>query len=142
MGQVNALRRQKAPGREFTGTSWDAEELNSHPELAIDYVVALYMETSAAIYQMYLKYVAPEDIHVYSMCHETAGFFGFFLPLKGAALHWIPPAKAALPPLETTAKGICIHKPTGRSRPYWITQSQRNCHPFGIPARFERSTHK
>ena len=72
VGQVNALRRQKAPGREFTGTSWDAEELKNHPELAIDYVVApprmaLYMETSAAIYQMYLKYVAPEDIHVYSI---------------------------------------------------------------------------
>lgn len=82
------------------------------------------------------------DIASKVVCHETAGFFGFFLPLKGAALHWIPPAKAALPPLETTAKGICIHKPTGRSRPYWITQSQRNCHPFGIPARFERSTHK
>ncbi len=70
--QVNALRRQKAPGREFTGTSWDAVELKNHPELAIDYVVApprmaLYMETSAAIYQMYLKYVAPEDIHVYSI---------------------------------------------------------------------------
>ena len=39
------------------------------------------------------------------VCHETAGFFGFFLPLKGATLLWIPPAKAALPPLETTAKG-------------------------------------
>lgn len=72
VGQVNALRRQKAPGREFTGTSWDAGELKNHPELAIDYVVApprmaLYMETSAAIYQLYLKYVAPEDIHVYSI---------------------------------------------------------------------------
>ncbi|MDD6372183.1 MAG: hypothetical protein PUG34_06785, partial [Eubacteriales bacterium] len=39
------------------------------------------------------------------VCHETAGFIGFFLPLKGAALHWMPPAKAAPPPLETTAKG-------------------------------------
>lgn len=33
-------------------------------------------------------------------------------------------------------------QPTGRSRPYWMTPSQRNCHPFGIPARFEMSTHK
>ena len=39
------------------------------------------------------------------VCHETAGFIGLFLPLKGAALHWMPPAKAAPPPLETTAKG-------------------------------------
>ena len=42
------------------------------------------------------------------VCHETAGFIGFFLPLKGAALHWIPPAKAAPPPLETTAKGPAV----------------------------------
>ena len=39
------------------------------------------------------------------VCHETAGFIGFFLPLKGATLLWIPPAKAAPPPLATTAKG-------------------------------------
>lgn len=70
--QVNALRRQKAPRKEFTGTSWDAAALKEHPELAVDYVVApprmaLYMETSAAIYQVYLKFVAPEDIHVYSI---------------------------------------------------------------------------
>ena len=72
VGQVNALRRQKAPRKEFTGTSWDAAALKEHPELAVDYVVApprmaLYMETSAAIYQVYLKFVAPEDIHVYSI---------------------------------------------------------------------------
>ena len=42
------------------------------------------------------------------VCHETAVFIGFFLPLKGAALHWIPPAKAAPPPLETTAKGPAV----------------------------------
>lgn len=27
-------------------------------------------------------------------------------------------------------------------RPYWMTPGQRNCRPFGIPARFEMSTHK
>jgi len=35
------------------------------------------------------------------VCHETAGFIGFFLPLKGAALHWMPPAKGTLSPLES-----------------------------------------
>ena len=70
--QANALRKAKAPGRSFTGSSWDATELEAHPELSIDYIVApprmaLYMETSTAIYNLYLKYVAPEDIHVYSI---------------------------------------------------------------------------
>ena len=53
------------------------------------------------------------------VCHETAGFFGFFLPLKGAALLWIPPAKAAPPPLETTAKGTLspLESPANRALP-------------------------
>ncbi len=72
VAQVNAMRQFGAPGRTFTGKSWDDTELKAHPELAIDYIVApprmaLYMETSTRIYQIYLKYVAPEDIHVYSI---------------------------------------------------------------------------
>ena len=70
--RVNTLRQQKAPGRTFAGASFDDKELKAHPELSIDYVVApprmaLYMQTSARIYDVYLKYVAPEDIHVYSI---------------------------------------------------------------------------
>ena len=70
--EVNALRRCQAPNREFTGKSWDAEELEKNPALEIDYIaapprMAKYMEYSARIYEVYLKYVAPEDIHVYSI---------------------------------------------------------------------------
>jgi len=69
---VNARRLQNAPGHAFTGSATDAPTLKAHPDYALDYVVApprmaLYMETSAAIYQIYLKYAAPEDIHVYSV---------------------------------------------------------------------------
>ena len=72
VAQVNALRRSRAPGRTFTGKSWDALQLRSDPSLGVDYLVAPprmahYMETSAKIYEIYLKYVAPEDIHVYSI---------------------------------------------------------------------------
>ena len=72
LNEVNAFRRTKAPGREFTGKSWDAEELDKNPALEIDYIaapprMAKYMEYSAKIYETYLKYVAPEDIHVYSI---------------------------------------------------------------------------
>ena len=69
---VNALRQQSAPGRTFTGSSSCYPELAAHPELAVDYIVAppqmaKYMETSSRIYSIYLKYFAPEDIHVYSI---------------------------------------------------------------------------
>lgn len=70
--EVNARRRAKAPGREFTGKSSDAVQLDADPSLELDYIVATprmahYMEHSAKIYETYLKYVAPEDIHVYSI---------------------------------------------------------------------------
>ncbi|MBR0114918.1 MAG: DNA methylase [Firmicutes bacterium] len=70
--EVNAQRREKAPGRTFRGKSFYHDELLSDPSLELDYIVAVprmahYMECSASIYQTYLKYIAPEDIHVYSI---------------------------------------------------------------------------
>lgn len=61
-----------APGKKFAGTSVDNEEIKLHPELELDYItavprMALYMKCSTEIYNIYLKYVAPEDIHVYSI---------------------------------------------------------------------------
>lgn len=72
VGLANALRRAKAPGGQFRGKSWDAEALNRDPTLQIDYITApprmsLYMQTSTKIYEIYLQYVAPEDMHVYSV---------------------------------------------------------------------------
>ncbi|MCI8801563.1 MAG: DNA methylase [Lachnospiraceae bacterium] len=70
--EVNAQRLQKAPGQAFTGSSCDVVELREHPEYAVSYIaapprMAMYMEYSRRIYGIYLKYVAPEDIHVYSI---------------------------------------------------------------------------
>lgn len=69
---VNRERKSRAPGRTFSGTSVDDEALKMDPALELDYIAApprmrLYMETSARIYGIYLKYVAPEDMHVYSI---------------------------------------------------------------------------
>ena len=69
---VNAKRQQKAPGRKLIGSSWNDVELKQNPSLAVDYIaappqMAHYMEVSTKIYQVYLKYIAPEDIHVYSI---------------------------------------------------------------------------
>lgn len=54
------------------GKSYSKKELESHPEYAIDYLVAPprmahYIEYSTRIYNLYLRYIAPEDIHVYSI---------------------------------------------------------------------------
>ncbi len=70
--EANARRRSHAPGKRFSGASWRAEELAVCPELAIDFIKApprmsRYIEVSTRIYDVYLKYVAPEDIHVYSI---------------------------------------------------------------------------
>ncbi|HAG14513.1 MAG TPA: DNA methylase [Ruminococcus sp.] len=70
--QANELRRRRAPGQQFSGKSCFADELAAHPEYQLDYIVAVprmrkYMEVSTQIYQIYLKYIAPEDIHVYSV---------------------------------------------------------------------------
>ena len=70
--ELNAFRRMKAPGRTFTGKSFLAKELEADPSLEIDFIIAPprmahYMECSTKIYEVYLKYVAPEDIHVYSI---------------------------------------------------------------------------
>ena len=72
MKEVNAGRLRNAPGRRFSGKSWKADELSKDPSLEADYLaatprMALYMEYSTRIYQVYLRYIAPEDIHVYSI---------------------------------------------------------------------------
>jgi DNA polymerase V len=70
--EANAARLRKAPGQAFSGTSFNDAELKSSPDLSLDYIVASprmahYMEYSTRIYNIYLKYIAPEDIHVYSI---------------------------------------------------------------------------
>lgn len=69
---VNKARKYHTPGKMFSGKSVFLSELNRNPFLAVDYIVApprmaKYMEISSRIYGIYLKHVAPEDIHVYSI---------------------------------------------------------------------------
>ena len=70
--EINRQRLRNAPGHRFTGSSADAGELAAHPDWKLDYIVApprmaLYLKRSTEIYHIYLKYIAPEDIHVYSI---------------------------------------------------------------------------
>lgn len=70
--RINSRRRMAAPGRRLSGSSANAEELAANSELALEFIVApprmaYYMELSTQIYNIYLQYVAPEDVHVYSV---------------------------------------------------------------------------
>lgn len=70
--EVNAVRLSKAPGRAFCGASFHDIKLQSSPSISLDYIaapprMAYYIEYSTRIYNIYLKYIAPEDIHVYSI---------------------------------------------------------------------------
>ena len=72
MKEANYKRRYQAPNRTFLGASDDSVELKKNKTLAIDYIVApprmaYYMEYSTKIYDIYLKYIAPEDMHIYSV---------------------------------------------------------------------------
>ena len=69
---ANELRKLKAPNKVFCGSSDDSIALQKNPSLKIDYItapprMARYMEYSTKIYNIYLKYIAPEDIHIYSI---------------------------------------------------------------------------
>ena len=69
--QINKERRSRIAGGVFTGKSANAEELKKIRHWNDLYCsaprMALYMEKSNQIYDIYLKYVAPEDMHVYSV---------------------------------------------------------------------------
>lgn len=70
--EINATRLYNLRKREFSGFSYNKKELDDDLNLKLDYIVApprmaFYMEYSTRIYSIYLKYVAPEDIHVYSI---------------------------------------------------------------------------
>lgn len=87
--EVNLLRRQQAPGRKFVGESSDDTALRADPALSLSYIVApprmaYYMDYSARIYAVYLKYIAPEDIHVYSI-DEVFIDITHYLPLYGVS---------------------------------------------------------
>lgn len=72
VAEVNAQRRLNAPGRQLTGSSWNDPDLKRNPSLALDYLVAPpqmahYIQCSTEVYEVYLKYAAPSDIHSYSI---------------------------------------------------------------------------
>lgn len=72
MKKINDERLKNDPYHEFTDSSCIASNIKSNTSLKADFIIAPphmahYMQVSSAIYGIYLRYIAPEDIHVYSI---------------------------------------------------------------------------
>ena len=70
--EINIKRKQQNNNKKFIGSSYIDSTLKKHSELKLDYIVApprmsKYIEYSTRIYDIYLKYLSPNDIHVYSI---------------------------------------------------------------------------
>lgn len=84
---ANALRLRKAPGRKFDGKSCFLSELKKNPSLEIGFLIAPprmahYIEYSSEIYKVYMKYVAPEDMIVYSIDEVFMDVTKYLGPMK------------------------------------------------------------
>ncbi len=89
--EVNRERKRHTPGKMFSGKSVFLSELIGNPFLAVDYItamprMALYMEYSTRIYDIYLRYFAPEDVHIYS-CDEVFVDITDYLDLYQMSAH-------------------------------------------------------
>ncbi len=85
--QVNNERRYKAPNHILEGNSYNADELKENPNLELSYITAVprmafYMNYSAKIYNIYLRYFAPEDMHVYSIDEVFIDISGYLSVYK------------------------------------------------------------
>ena len=89
--RLREVNRERARGRFLTGKSVYFHELNAHPDWEVNYMVAPprmghYIEVSRKVYEVYLKYIAPEDIHVYSV-DEVFMDVTDYLPLYKKSAH-------------------------------------------------------
>ena len=95
--EVNYERQMKSPSRRLTGKSVSDTELKEHPDWAVDYIaapprMAHYIDVSSKIYGIYLKYIAPEDIHVYSIDEVFMDVTDYLKSYKKTAVSTSSPA--------------------------------------------------
>ena len=95
--EVNYERQMKSPSRRLTGKSFSDIELKEHPDWAVDYIaapprMAHYIDVSSKIYGIYLKYIAPEDIHVYSIDEVFIDVTDYLKSYKKTAVSTSSPA--------------------------------------------------
>lgn len=90
--EINIERLRNIPSHRFTGKSCNADELRAHPDWELDYIVAMprmahYIDYSARVYSIYLKYIAPEDLHVYSIDEVFMDVTGYLKCCYKATAH-------------------------------------------------------
>ncbi len=88
--EINALRRSRIR-HDFTGGSVSSTELAADPSLKLDFIAATpqmsrYIQISTQIVGIYLRYIAPEDIHVYSVDEVFMDVTGY-LETYGLSAH-------------------------------------------------------
>lgn len=97
--EVNNERRMNIPGYRFKGKSTNDTEIKQHPDWELDFIravprMAFYIEYSTRIYDIYLRYVAPEDIHVYSIDEVIMDVTNYIRPLPHKSQEYNPMEKA------------------------------------------------
>lgn len=97
--EVNNERRMNVPDYRFKGKSTDDKEIKQHPDWELDFIravprMAFYIEYSTRIYDIYLRYVAPEDIHVYSIDEVIMDVTNYIRPLPHKSQEYNPMEKA------------------------------------------------
>lgn len=85
--EINRERLKHAPGGVFSGMSSQAPELARDPSLGLDFLVAqprmaYYMMYSTRIFNVYTRFVSPEDIHVYSIDEVFIDLTGYLATYK------------------------------------------------------------
>jgi len=90
VAEINSYRKRKANIKEFSGESYNSEELSKDSKLKLSYIVATphmadYMEYSTRIYDIYSKYVSSEDILVYSIDEVFIDITGYLKTYKMTA---------------------------------------------------------
>ena len=70
--EINRDRRKNNNYKPFVNKSYNDKELKNNLSLELDFIIAkprmaLYLKYSTKIYNIYLRYVSPSDIHVYSI---------------------------------------------------------------------------
>ncbi|MCM1293707.1 MAG: DNA methylase [Bacteroides sp.] len=88
---ANSMRRSMTPGLRNRGKSYSARCLDENPSYEIDYIVApprmaLYLDYSTRIYDIYLRHVSAADVHVYSIDEVFIDVTGY-LPLLKITAH-------------------------------------------------------
>ena len=88
--QINRERQRRIGWKDFRGSSCESTELEKDPWLKLEFLAAVprmsfYMEYSRRIYEIYLRYLAPEDIHVYSIDEIMADVTGYLNTYKMTA---------------------------------------------------------